>query len=61
MPNNKLALEIAQKLGTEYELRYPTQVNIEAITNKMLEYMDGDACYDILDDLIENILMFEIE
>lgn len=60
----KDAADLAWALAQEYELSYPTQVNLEADIGLALLYSKGqmslEEAYDIFDDLIGNIMQYEV-
>ena len=53
------AEKISSKIAIDLKLKYATQVNLEAVINKMLPHMGDGDIEDCLTDLIENIFRFE--
>lgn len=53
MKNFQKMAEEAHRLKNEYGLSYAQQVNLEAVMNKMLNYMPEAQVIDCVEDLAE--------
>lgn len=54
-PERTPAAKIAKELSYEFELSYRSEVNLEAIANKLMQKFTPEEAKDILDDVISNI------
>lgn len=58
--DNNIAEELANKIAVDLSLGYATQVNIEAVLNKLLQYnLTPDEAKDIVFDLVVAMQSYE--